>query len=405
MESKHWQSEIYTKVSADLVESCTQIIRYLTDESDGLEGNIKRRLDRKIASWIGIKSALEKGEEIPATYGKMLGDAIAWSPTGNPYGFPKLLEDNSALGEYVTAAELVAMDLPDPQWIIPGVLMEGCTLLVSAPKVGKTRLAFDLSYALAAGGSALSKIHITKPKKAVYLAFEGGQKGRKRIITDLMGSEHEATKNLIIPYAHKWERGRLAVERLYRVADEHPDIGLITIDTLKHFRDRTSGRRNMYDEDYEAVTPLHEFSEKTGIAVLALHHTRKADADDPLESISGSNGLSGGVDNVLVLRRSRGRADAELHVISREGEDQELALSFNKGLWEIEGDLADVAKTRERQEIYDILKEEGKPLSLNEISKASGKSYHNARKLALALVDEGKVLKNDSGYFDLLPKT
>src|SRR6516225_11694052 len=38
-----------------------------------------------------------------------------------------------------------------------------------------------------------------------------------------------------------------------------------------------------------------------GVAVLGLHHTRKGAADDPLEALSGSNGLSACADTTIVL--------------------------------------------------------------------------------------------------------
>ena len=40
-----------------------------------------------------------------------------------------------------------------------------------------------------------------------------------------------------------------------------------------------------------------------GVAVLLVHHLRKADSDDAFDTVSGTLGLTGSVDSVIVLRR------------------------------------------------------------------------------------------------------
>ena len=39
------------------------------------------------------------------------------------------------------------------------------------------------------------------------------------------------------------------------------------------------------------------------IAIVLVHHTRKADAEDPFDCLSGSTGLTGTADTTLVLAR------------------------------------------------------------------------------------------------------
>ena len=61
-----------------------------------------------------------------------------------------------------------------------------------------------------------------------------------------------------------------------------------------------------------------------------MHHSRKADADDPLDTISGSTGLTGGADGAMVLKCERGWAYSFLHVVGRDiEEDVELALNWD----------------------------------------------------------------------------
>ena len=59
-----------------------------------------------------------------------------------------------------TAAELMTMDFPPPRWAVPGIIPEGATLLVGAPKTGKSWLALGLAVAVAMGGKALGSIEV-----------------------------------------------------------------------------------------------------------------------------------------------------------------------------------------------------------------------------------------------------
>lgn len=54
-----------------------------------------------------------------------------------------------------TAASLMALELPEIRWAVPGILPEGITLLAGKPKLGKSWFAFGLAIATASGGVAL----------------------------------------------------------------------------------------------------------------------------------------------------------------------------------------------------------------------------------------------------------
>ena len=51
------------------------------------------------------------------------------------------------------------------------------------------------------------------------------------------------------------------------------------------------------------VTPLKQLADRFGIAILVVHHTRKEKTDDPFDRVSGSQGIAGTVDTLLVLTR------------------------------------------------------------------------------------------------------
>src|SRR5918999_3583171 len=55
----------------------------------------------------------------------------------------------------VSAMELMAIEFPEPRWIVPGIVPEGTAILAGKPKMGKSWLALGTSVAVAAGGVAL----------------------------------------------------------------------------------------------------------------------------------------------------------------------------------------------------------------------------------------------------------
>ena len=57
-----------------------------------------------------------------------------------------------------------------------------------------------------------------------------------------------------------------------------------------------------------------EVANKHRIPFVIVHHTRKAGATDFLDEVSCTQGVAGAADTVLVLKRTRGKADAVLQL-------------------------------------------------------------------------------------------
>lgn len=65
------------------------------------------------------------------------------------------------------------------------------------------------------------------------------------------------------------------------------------------------------------------------------------EADDPFDMVSGTNGLTGAADTILVLRRQAG--NVTLYARGRDIEEQETACRFDKVTcrWTLLGDAQD----------------------------------------------------------------
>jgi hypothetical protein len=297
-----------------------------------------------------------------------------------------------------TAAELHAMELPPIKWTIPDILPEGVTILAGKAKIGKSFLAFGLCVAVASGGDALGRVPVGRGS-VLYLALEDN---RRRLQKRLRGmvAERKAPGNLHI--AIEWPRlDEGGTDRLDEWLTDNPDARLVVIDILKSIRPRGTGStgRNMYDVDYESLEPLKPLIEKHGVSIVVVHHLNQGQSTDPLQLISGSEGLVGVVDGTLVLRRERGKHDATLHVAGKDiEEEKEHALKWDAALtcWVLMGDAEDFRLTDQRRAILDAFREFGRPATSAEASNHLDEPYENVRKLVAKMEDEGLVYHHHS---------
>ncbi len=77
-----------------------------------------------------------------------------------------------------------------------------------------------------------------------------------------------------------------------KIVKEHKDTKLIIIDTLQKVRDE-SKETYSYASDYQIIARLKQFAGAYGICLILVHHTRKHQADDKFDMISGTNGFLG----------------------------------------------------------------------------------------------------------------
>jgi hypothetical protein len=112
---------------------------------------------------------------------------------------------------------------------------------------------------------------------------------------------------------------------------------MVVIDVFAKVRGIAPPSMNAYDADYAAMGRIKRLADTYGVAILLVHHVRKAGSDDFLATVSGTNGIAGAADAVLVLERGRNNADGVLHITGRDVEETDYALSFDPadGAWNL----------------------------------------------------------------------
>jgi len=299
---------------------------------------------------------------------------------------------------FIKASELLKKVLPEHRWAVRGVLAEGLGLLVGRPKIGKSWLALNLALAIASGGVALGKIRVDAGD-VLYLSLEDNERRLKARLISILGDEPCPDRlTLSTSWPKLDERG---LQWLEAWAEKHPQGRLIIIDTLQRVRPAATRNGSIYGDDYAALSGLQGMAGRRGLTILVLHHTRKMASDDPLETVSGTQGLGGAADSVLVLKRERTQRDATLFVTGRDVEEDLITLRWNPigTSWALLGD----ALSEERLAVITLLRHAGKPLSLKDIGLGLGKPADPVRLLCWRMATAGQIATVRPGVYTTNP--
>ena len=217
--------------------------------------------------------------------------------------------------------------------IIDGILYPGTYLFAGAPKLGKSFLMLQLGYHVSTGQPLWG--YSVRQGTVLYLALEDDFPRLQSRLYRMFGTD--ATKNL---YLSTWvkQTGAGLEEQVDGFVAVHPDTQLVIIDTLQRVRPAGSDRYS-YASDYEIITGLSNLAAKLGICLLIVHHTRKQQADDKFDMISGTNGLLGAADGAFILEKDkRTEKIATLEITGRDQQEQRLHLEHDPEtlLWKLQ---------------------------------------------------------------------
>jgi hypothetical protein len=286
-----------------------------------------------------------------------------------------------------------------PRWeFVHGIFVEGVTLLAGRAKIGKSWLVYGTTLALATGGVALGKIEVERTGVLLLALEDGEHRPQDRFDHLLNGNEPPDNLHIYTEWPRLDEGG---TEQLRVFLRMHSDVRAIFIDTLARIRPRRKVRGDLYMEDYGVGEALKGIAEEFGALICVVTHTRKAAAEDPLEEISGTMGLTGGVDNCIVLKRTRGSADAVLAVMGRDiRQEQEYALSFDAALtqWTIAGDASEFRMSKQRLDIINILRTERRRMTPTLVAAALNRDVNTIKQLIWKMGNEG-VLRTEGGEY------
>jgi hypothetical protein len=296
-------------------------------------------------------------------------------------------------------ATLMRKTLPKPSYLLdPLIPDEGIAAVVSRSKLGKSWFLLQLSLAAPMGGTFSGRS--VKHGAALYLALEDTERRlQDRICRQLSGDEPTLVDAW--EYATAWPRlHEGGLEKITAWVEAHPTAVLVAIDTLAKVRPPRSRHESVYAEDYAAIVGLKTLADTRHLAIVISHHDRKAQADDQLDTVSGSIGRTGALDTILLLTRVRGEDDAILFATGRDIPEQSLALRLHptSKLWTILGDAEEtILRSDARRAVIELLMRES-PLPAAEIAKRLGRGLESTKVLLSRMARDGDLRSTDRGY-------
>lgn len=241
---------------------------------------------------------------------------------------------------------LDAQEFPPLQYAVPGIIPEGFTLLAGAPKIGKSWIALDFALAAAAGGRALGHIDVG-PARPVFALFleDSDRRLQERARRLLEGAPIPPLWH----YLTRVEPGAV-LTTLRTCFEMYPDLlpPYAIVDTLGKCMPPAMQGETTYGRDYRVGSAIKAIADDfPGSAVQVLHHDRKADSADFVDSISGTNGLAGSADTVILLARNRHENEGTLNVTSRDVREAEYSIDLHDGVaWTLTGGSLATAAAR-----------------------------------------------------------
>lgn len=277
--------------------------------------------------------------ETPFTPNKSYIPSEIWKIYNEPIPQEYLEPETPEISDHL-ACDLLTMEFPEVQYIVPDYIPQGYSILFGRPKSGKSYFALNLLMCLSNGWQVLGKD--TQAIGTCFLSLEDNKRRLKRRMKEFLSNFPQEYQYISKNFRYltredgipKINAGGYDFLRNYFI--KNPDIKLVVIDTLKKF---TKVSRNVgYEEEAEISELFLSLANEFSISFIVIHHSRKGsiiESEDVLESMHGSIAISGGAETILKL--SRNKKNTKLQIIGKDVEDTDLILQFNNGLFNFLG--------------------------------------------------------------------
>jgi hypothetical protein len=236
-------------------------------------------------------------------------------------------------GSIKTAGELLAVEYLPINWIFPGLIGEGLTMLNGAPKIGKSWFVLGAALAASQGGCFLGSADYKaqEPIETLYISLEDTE----RRLSDRLKKLKANTGNNKLRITTQWKDGTLGLDNYLA---ENPETGFIIIDTLGRFIGQGLDDMNDYAATVNSISRIKKIADNRNAAVLIVHHARKGgnsekDTGDWMDAALGSAGIAGSADASIFITKPRSKSSEnkkpELWATGRDAGDIHHVLKFD----------------------------------------------------------------------------
>jgi hypothetical protein len=223
-----------------------------------------------------------------------------------------------------SAADLQTVSFPPVSYIVPGIIPRGVTVLAGKPKCGKSWLALDIGWAVATGDSVLNS-RPCEQGDVLYAALEDNKRRMQSRMSIQRPDQALPPRLRITHELAALDSG--GEEDLRDWLKSQPKPSLVIVDVLSKVRPTQRKTEDKYQHDYRTMSCLNKLANEFNVGVLVLHHVRKLEAEDEFDTVSGTLGITGAADTIVIFKRTKsGQA-----LIGRGGDVEEFDLPVQFG--------------------------------------------------------------------------
>ena len=289
---------------------------------------------------------------------------------------------------------LMAKEFEPVNFIFEELVPEvGLTLIAGAPKEGKSWLALQIHCHLADNGL-----------QSLYIGFEDNE---RRLRQRLQSLPCQARQNAfflpgIASDGLAFPRGAEGLEELRKLKAEQPALACIILDTVASIR-QVSTQEKSYEVAVDEWSALRSIAHDLGIALIAVHHTRKSNQTDnsPLERVLGSQGIAATVETCMILSAIPGSRYKNLFVTGKDVEQQELVLKWQDPGFQIVYDDPSYGLSRKQREVFSAIAAHPRCVQ-STISAVLEMDKGQLSNIVSKLIELGRVKRLDDGTLIVL---
>lgn len=254
--------------------------------------------------------------------------------------------ENIVLPHIISLPHLLQQPLPEPEWIVPGLLPTGVSVLAGPPHVDKALLANQLGLSVATATPFLRRFPV-RQGRVLYLALAESSIHVRGRAVNLLNHQNSPDAFHIAFQWSPFRQGGLADLEDTIASLEEPR--LVIVDPLEFVQPLRSEAGNYGYRARQGATaefalaffiPLRELAARYKLAILLLHnlsdewpHNRR----DPLAGLSPTGLTAASACNLLLTSRAEPHS-CELHLAGAHVSERRLRLVYDsaRGEWKEE---------------------------------------------------------------------
>jgi len=292
-------------------------------------------------------------------------------------------------------------DSPErPAWLIEELWADQAVGVIGgAPKCCKTYLALEIALAVASGKPCLGRFTVFEPGPVLlYAAEDSPLQVRARLagLAQARGVDFQNLPVLIILAAQLRLDLQQDKARLANAIEKHrPRLLVLDPFVRLHRLDENSAM-----EVSALLADLRALQRRFGLAVLLVHHTRKANAEASGQALRGSGDLHAWGDSNLYIRRSRNRLSLTAeHRAARAPEPIALTLAGDDAPYlEVDSSAPEPQQPGLDQQVLDALMQHPASLTQYQLRCALKVRNQSLTTILRELLAKNKISRSNGGW-------